>query len=107
MLAEADDPANVQLRTDLWTAALIEPIIKERLVEHIGRRRGRLRAWIDAGIASGELAELPANAVASIILALSDGLILHGAIDPSGFRWGNIRQALDALLGGLAAGEAP
>ena len=106
MLAEAEDSANVQLRTDLWTTALIEPEIKLALVAQIGRRRERLRTWIDAAIKSGELAEVPANAFASIILALCDGLILHGAIDPTGFRWVNIRNALDAFLGGLPAEAA-
>jgi AcrR family transcriptional regulator len=104
MLAEADDPANVQLRTDLWAAALTEPVIREHLVAEIERRRQRLRAWIDAGIESGELAEVPANAFASILLALTDGLVLHGAVDPSGFRWANIRRAIEVILEGLRRG---
>jgi AcrR family transcriptional regulator len=101
MLAEADDPAKVQLRTDLWAAALIEPRIRERFVAEIDRRRRRVRAWIEAGIASGEVAEVPANALASILLALTDGLVLHGAVDPSGFRWANIRRAIEVILEGL------
>lgn len=104
MLAEADDPATVQLRTDLWAAALIEPAIRERFVTEIDKRRQRLRSWIESGIASGELADVPANAFASILLALSDGLVLHGALDPSGFRWANIRRAIEVILEGLRKG---
>ncbi|MHB8508207.1 MAG: TetR/AcrR family transcriptional regulator [Candidatus Dormibacteria bacterium] len=103
MLAEAHEPANVQLRTDLWAAALVEPVIRERFVAEIDRRRRRLRGWIDAGIASGELAEVPANAFASILLALMDGLVLHAAVDPSGFRWVNIRKALEVILDSLGS----
>ena len=36
------------------------------------------------------------------LLALTDGLMLHGALDPDGFRWPNIRAALDVLLDGIS-----
>ena len=44
---------------------------------------------------------MPANALAAVFLALGDGLMLHRVLDPSGFRWANVRRALDALLEGL------
>jgi len=103
MLSRADDPAPVQVRADLWAALLTEPAVRERLAVVTGRRRERVRGWIDDAIASGELTEIPANAVASILLALADGLILHGALDPDGFRWRNIRRAIDQMLAGIAA----
>lgn len=40
----------------------------------------------------------------SILLAPADGLMLHGALDPSAFRWRNIRRAIDVLLAGIEAG---
>jgi hypothetical protein len=61
-----------------------------------------LRAWIEEAVASGDLAPIPANALAAILLALGDGLLLHAGLDPAGFRWGNIAKALDAILEGIA-----
>jgi len=46
------------------------------------------------------MVDLPANALASILLALNDGLMLHRTLGESGFRWANISRALDALLAG-------
>ena len=45
--------------------------------------------------------ERRANALASILLALTDGLMLHRALDPTGFRWQNIRAVMDALIAGI------
>lgn len=102
MLEQADDPALVQVRADLWTAMLTEVEVRDRFVEAMERRRTRLREWIREGVESGELRAIPDNAFASILLALGDGLLLHGAVAPAGFRWSNIRQALDVLLEGIS-----
>jgi len=101
MLARAEDPGTVQLRTDLWAAALTDGEVRRGLVANIDSRRRRVRAWIEAAVEAGELAPIPANALASILLALSDGLLLHGGLDPDGFRWVNIRKALNAVLEGI------
>ena len=65
-------------------------------------RRETLKRWIDESVSSGELAPIPANALAAILLALGDGLLLHAGLDPSGFRWVNVRKAIDAILEGIA-----
>ncbi len=62
-----------------------------------------LRGWIAAAIAAGELVAIPSNAFAAILLALGDGLTLHAGLDLTGFRWPNIRKALDDLLEGITA----
>ena len=98
MLRRGDDPARVQVRADLWAEMLTDKAVRERFTGTVRHRRTLLRAWIEGAIADGELAEIPANAFAAVLLALSDGLILHGGLDPSGFRWTNIRKALDVLL---------
>ena len=103
MLSYGDDPARVQVRADLWADLLTETSVRRHLAVVTQRRRERVRAWIEEAIASGELAEIPANALASILLALADGLILHAALDPGGFRWRNIRRAIDLMLAGIAA----
>lgn len=104
MLARGEDAGRVQVRADLWSELLTDDAVRSRLAGATRARRDLVRAWIEEGIASGELLAIPANALASILLALSDGLMLHAALDPGGFRWRNIRRAIDVML---AAIEAP
>jgi AcrR family transcriptional regulator len=103
MLARGEDPARVQVRTDLWADLLTEEVVRARLAEVTQRRRELVRSWIEEAVTSGELVEIPANALASILLALADGLMLHGALDSDAFRWRNIRRAIDVLLAGIEA----
>jgi AcrR family transcriptional regulator len=100
VLREASDPGRVQLRADLWALATTEATVRKRLIEAVARRRKLLRDTLDSMLERDDL-ELPrelANAVASILLALGDGLVLHSALDPTAFRWTNVRRALDLLL---------
>ncbi|HWF57660.1 MAG TPA: TetR/AcrR family transcriptional regulator [Candidatus Dormibacteraeota bacterium] len=101
MCERGADPSGVQLRSDLWAAILTEPLIRDRVVAAVQRRRAVLRGWIEGAVATGELAPIPANAFASVLLALGDGLTLHSSLDPSGFRWTNITRVLAAVFGGL------
>jgi hypothetical protein len=39
------------------------------------------------------------------IVALADGLMLHRALDPTDFRWPNIRGAVDVIFTSLRARE--
>jgi AcrR family transcriptional regulator len=101
MLERAADPARVQLRADLWAVAPTDPQVRERLAFTAAAQRGWLREVVERGIAAGELASVPANALASLLLALTDGLVLHGALNPRAFRWANVQRALDVLLEGV------
>jgi AcrR family transcriptional regulator len=103
MLARGEDAARVQVRADLWADLLTEEAVRERLATTMRRRRVLVRSWIDEAVASGEMLDVPANALASILLALTDGLMLHRALDPSAFRWRNVRRAIDAMLAGIEA----
>ena len=102
MLDRAGDASRIQVRADLWAAALTEPAIRERLNTEVDAQRRVIRRWVQEAIAGGEIVDLPANALASILLALNDGLMLHRTLDDSGFRWANISRVLDALLAGIA-----
>lgn len=102
MLERGEDPAVVQLRADLWTAVLTEEAVRERFAAAVQRRRDAVRGWIEAGIESADLVDIPANALASLILALGDGLMLHNKLDPSAFRWTRIASVLDVLFTGLS-----
>ena len=102
MVARAADPARVQIRADLWAAVLTEPEIRQRVNGTVDGQRRVIRRWVEEAIASGEIIDLPANALASVLLGLNDGLMLHRAVDDGGFRWANISRVLDALLAGIA-----
>jgi AcrR family transcriptional regulator len=104
-LEHSGDPRHVQVRADLWAEMLHEPEVRQRFAETMRGRRALLRSWIDEAVAAGELEEIPANALAAILLSLSDGLMLHAALDPDGFKWANVRRAIEAILGGLGVQE--
>jgi TetR/AcrR family transcriptional regulator, transcriptional repressor of aconitase len=103
MLRVGDEPGRVQLRADLWSAMAADPVIRDRFAETVDRRRRVLRDWIVRSIRAGDLTieERRANALASILIALTDGLMLHRAVDPTGFRWSNIRSVMDSLIAGI------
>ncbi len=98
-----EDPARVTLRADLWAEVANDEKLREEFVRRVRERRTNIAEWVAEAAASGELVDVPANAFASILLALADGLMLHNAIDPGGFRWVNIRRAVGTLLDGLRA----
>jgi TetR/AcrR family transcriptional repressor of nem operon len=102
MVGRGDDPARVQIRADMWAEMSSNTSVRAKWAAVMGQRRERLRAWIEEAVAARDLAPIPANALAAILLALSDGLLLHAGLDPAGFRWGNIAKALDAILEGIA-----
>jgi AcrR family transcriptional regulator len=109
ILKQAEDPARAQVRADLWASLVADSALHDHFRATVGRRRRLLRAWIERSIEDGDLAieEGYANALASVLLALSDGLTLHHSLDPNGFRWPNIRVVLDLLLSGIDAAGGP
>lgn len=102
VVARSEDPARAQVRADVWTAMLTEEEVRAAFASSMQARRVRLRSWVEDAAAHGELVDIPANALASILLALGDGLLLHGNLDPSAFRGVNISKALDELLLGVS-----
>jgi AcrR family transcriptional regulator len=102
VLERSDEPGRAQLRADLWAAMLTEKEVASAFAESMQRGREKLRSWIEQAVVRGEIAEIPANAFASILLALSDGLMLHASIAPTAFRWVNIRSALNVLLAAIS-----
>ncbi len=101
LVDRGSNSAAVQLRADLWAEIASDDVLRARFLEAMQQRRVRLAELIERAVASGDLVEVPANALAAIFLALGDGLMLHRVLDPSGFRWDNVRRALDVLLAGL------
>ena len=101
MLEQGDDPGRLQVRAVPWAEMSSSAAVRERSIAVVGARREALKRWIEEGVSMGELSSIPANALAAILLALGDGLLLHAGLDPSGFRWVNVRKALDAILEGI------
>jgi len=102
MVERGDDPARLQIRVDLWAEMSSNPTVRQKWIAVVRERRATLKRWVEESVSSGELAPIPANALAAILLALGDGLLLHAGLDPSGFRWVNVGKALDAILDGIA-----
>lgn len=98
MLEHGEDPARVQVRADLWATMLTTSEVREQFTAVVRRRRELLCAWIEQSFDPASLHGVPPRTLASILIALADGLTLHGALDSSAFRWPNVRRAIDLLL---------
>jgi AcrR family transcriptional regulator len=103
MVERGEDPGRLQIRADLWAEMSSNDEVRREWTHVMRERRAALRAWIEEALDSGELETIPANALAAILLALGDGLLLHAGLDPTGFRWTNVRTALDVTLEGIRA----
>lgn len=103
-LERSEDAARLQIRADLWAEMSSNPAVRGRFADVVRRRRVAVRGLIDDAVEAGDLVDIPSNALAAILLALGDGLMLHAGLDPSGFRWTNIRRAIDAVLEGIGHG---
>ena len=101
MLERAGDPAHVQVLADLWATVGNQGPVRDAFSASVSARRSVLREWIEEAVADEELVDLPPNALASILIALGDGLLLHAALDPSAFQWRNVRKVLLMLLEGV------
>jgi AcrR family transcriptional regulator len=102
MVLRGQDPAEEQLRAEVWSRVAEDPALATRLAEEVRGRRVRLAAFAEAGARNGEMVEIPANAFGAILVALVDGLLLHHSVDPAGFRWENVRKVVDILLDRLS-----
>jgi AcrR family transcriptional regulator len=101
LVDRGSDTTVVQLRADLWAEIATDDQLRDRFLAAMRQRRARLAGLIEEAIAIDDIVAVPANALAAVFLALGDGLMLHRALDPSGFRWSNVRRAIDGLLDGL------
>jgi BetI-type transcriptional repressor, C-terminal len=106
ILSRGEDVARVQMRADLWADLLTTDEVRQRLAGATLRRRELVRTQIEEADASGELTAIPADALASIVLALADGLMLHAALDPAAFPWRQVRRAVEILFAGTEAGPS-
>ena len=102
MLERGADPSRLQVRADIWAEVQADATLRARFATVVARQRATLRDWIESSVRSGELKDVPSNALAAILLALDDGLMLHALLDPNAFRWRKIDAALGRLLQGIS-----
>lgn len=102
MVRRGEDPGEVQFRAELWSQVAGDAVLREHLATAVAKRRQRLAAFAWMGEHETEMVALPANAFGAILVALVDGLLLHSSVDPTGFRWANIRKAVDVIVDSLA-----
>jgi len=74
------------------------PAVRAAVTAVVAERQRVLREWVEDAVTVGEMSiDFPPNALAALLLAVSDGLVLHYALDPHAFRWGKISKAVDGM----------
>jgi AcrR family transcriptional regulator len=101
LMQDGVDSGRAQLRADLWAEVASDDEVRNGLAAGLRQRRSLLAAWIRDAQQDGEMVDIPANAFASMLLALAEGLMVHSAVDPGSFRWDNVAQAVSVILATL------
>jgi AcrR family transcriptional regulator len=96
---DAIDPVLSRLMFEAMREAERDPALRERMGAMLARYREMMIAAVRAEQQRGTVfAGAPADAIATLIGAVSDGLLLHALLDPDL----DVRPALDALRALLA-----
>jgi len=97
----------VLVQVEFWSELLRQPEIAHHYARMFRNARSLLAATIEEGIASGEFRPVPAKEVASLMMAMVDGLTLQRMADKRAFSWRSVSHAMDDLLfnGLLARGK--
>jgi AcrR family transcriptional regulator len=86
-----------------WAQNVRDPEIQELSMQLFEQYRRPLAQLIEAGIAAGELKPVSAMAMASILIAVYDGLTVQWMSAPTAIDWEVIRETLEkTLIAGLA-----
>jgi len=108
-MATADEMQQaVPLMIDVWAQNRQDPEVNGAAVEVYDRLRRPMVDLIEEGISSGEFRPVDANALASILLGMYDGLAVQWMIDSSAVEWDNTTETVTKTLvaGLLAASES-
>jgi TetR/AcrR family transcriptional repressor of uid operon len=102
-MATADEMQQAMpLMIDVWAQNRQDPEVNEAAVELFGRFRKPIVDLIEGGISSGEFRPVDANALASILFGMYDGLAVQWMIDSSAVDWDVITETVKkTLLAGL------
>lgn len=96
------------LMIDVWAQNWQDADVNEVAVMIYDRYRGPIVQLVAEGIASGEFKPVNASAVASIIIAAYDGLMVQAMIDESLVDWETVNETVKStLVAGLLVDKAP
>jgi TetR/AcrR family transcriptional regulator, acrAB operon repressor len=95
-MAQAEEilPASVEF----WSHIHREPAIREGFRRIFAELRATVAQFIQDGIAQGEFVPIDANAVAALLIAAYDGLILQWLSDPQSVDWQTVSATLTELV---------
>jgi len=88
----------VQIMLEFWSESVRRPEIARPYARMFRKARAYLEAIIENGIASGEFRPVPAKEVASLMIAMADGLTVQRMLDERAFTWRSVSRAMDDLL---------
>lgn len=89
---------------EFWRQAAKDPEVWQATIEPYRRFRAGFAALVRAGIADGSLRPVDADMAALTIVSLGVGLVVQGALDPTGADWSRAAdQTLQLLLEGLVS----
>jgi len=102
-MATADEFQQIMpLMIDVWAQNWQDSEVNEAAVELYRRFRAPLVDLIEEGIAKREFKPVDANALASVLFGLYDGLAVQWMIDPAMVDWAVITETVrNTLLAGL------
>jgi AcrR family transcriptional regulator len=97
----------VQIMLEFWSESVRRPEIARPYAQMFRKARVYMETIIDNGIASGEFRPVAAKDVASLMIAMADGLTVQRMLDARAFTWRGVSDAMDDLLlnGLLARGK--
>jgi len=103
--AEAEEFKKITpLLIDVWAQNWQDPDVNEVAVALYNRFREPLIQVIEVGIAGGEFKPVNAGALASVIFATYDGLMVQAMIDESMVDWSAVNETVkNTLIAGLLA----
>ncbi len=106
--ATADEFQEIMpLMIDVWAQNLQDPDINEIVIDIYNRFQASFVQLIQDGIANGEFKPVNASALASVLFAMYDGLMVQWMIDKTMVDWDAIAETLmDTLVAGLLTGES-
>ncbi len=85
ILADADE--QLLIYVEFMTQALRDPALREATVAPYHRYLQRVTALIEQGVAEESLNPVPAEATASLVLAVFMGLLMQALLDPGWTDW--------------------
>lgn len=92
----------MSLMIDVWAQNLQDPDIKEMAMGIYSRFQAPLVQLLDEGVANGEFRPVNAKALAGILFAIYDGLMVQWMIDETMVDWDAVSETVrDTLIAGL------